>query len=33
LEARGMNNKEFGWNIEDGFMDIPDFGEEEEIEF
>lgn len=33
LEARGLNNKEFGWNIEDEFMNIPDFGEEEEIEF
>ena len=33
LEARGLNDKEFGWNIEDGFMNIPDFGEEEEIEF
>ena len=33
LEARGLNNKEFGWNIEDEFMNIPDCGEEEEIEF
>ena len=33
LEARGLNDKEFGWNIEDDFMNLPDFGEEEEIEF
>ena len=33
LEARGMNKKKFGWDIEDKFLKIPDFGEEEEIEF
>ena len=33
LEARGMNHERFGWNIEDGFLQVPDMGEEVEIEF
>ncbi len=33
LEARGMNRQRFGWNIEDGFLQVPDMGEEIEIEF
>ena len=33
LEARGMNRERFGWNIEDGFLQVPDMGEEVEIEF
>ncbi len=33
LEGIGIDNKEFGWNIDDFFNQIPDFGEEEEIAF
>lgn len=33
LEARGLSRWEYGWNIPDDFMSLPDFGEEEEIEF
>lgn len=33
LEARGMNREKFGWNIEDGFLQVPEMGEEVEIEF
>ena len=33
LEARGMNRERFGWNIEDGFLQVPEMGEEVEIEF
>ena len=33
LEARGLNKREYGWNIPDDFMKLPDFCEEEEIEF
>lgn len=32
-EARGMFNWELGWNIEDGFMQLPDFDEEQEMDF
>ena len=33
LEGIGIDNKEFGWSIDNFFNQIPDFGEEEEIEF
>ena len=33
LEGIGIDNKEFGWSIDNFFDQIPDFGEEEEIEF
>lgn len=33
LEARGLSRWEYGWNIPDDFMSLPDFGEEEDIEF
>ena len=33
LEGIGIDNKEFGWSIDNFFNQIPDFGEEEGIEF
>jgi RecA-family ATPase len=33
LEGIGIDNKEFGWSIDNFFNQIPNFGEEEEIEF
>lgn len=33
LEARGMNKEQFGWNLPDQFMALPDMGEEVEIKF
>lgn len=33
IDAKGMVNKEYGWHIPDSFLNIPDFGEEEDIEF
>ena len=33
LEARGMNKFALGWDIMDGFMELPDMGEEIEINF
>ena len=33
LEGIGIDNKEFGWSIDNFFNQIPDFGEEVKIEF
>ena len=33
LEARGMNRTKYGWDNFDGFMQLPEMADEEEIEF